>query len=102
MSTLSRLCEWYAGRCNGDWEHTYGVSIETLDNPGWAVRIDLRELGLSQHALLPVDGERGEANWISCKVEQEVFAGHGGPGNLEEIVTVFLDWASRAQRLSSL
>jgi hypothetical protein len=28
------LQEWYAGRCNGDWEHSFGVSTDSLDNPG--------------------------------------------------------------------
>lgn len=94
MSTLSRLTEWFSEHCNGEWEHTYGVSIETLDNPGWAVRIDLRELELTQLQFVSVQIERGEADWINCKVEQEVFVGFGGPSNLEEILAVFLDWAS--------
>ncbi len=29
-STLERLCSWYSQKCNGDWEHSYGVSIDTL------------------------------------------------------------------------
>ena len=41
MSTLARLEAWYLRQCNGDWEHLYGVTIETLDNPGWSVTIDL-------------------------------------------------------------
>lgn len=31
---LERLERWYAAQCNGDWEHTYGVKIGYLDNPG--------------------------------------------------------------------
>jgi hypothetical protein len=31
---LPWLQGWYATQCDGDWEHEYGVSIETLDNPG--------------------------------------------------------------------
>lgn len=26
-----------------DWEHSYGLNIINLDNPGWAVTIDLEE-----------------------------------------------------------
>jgi len=29
--------EWYQRKCDGVWEHTYGVRIETCDNPGWIV-----------------------------------------------------------------
>jgi hypothetical protein len=40
---LSLLEEWFVARCNGNWEHGSGISIETLDNPGWRVKIDLRD-----------------------------------------------------------
>lgn len=94
MNTLTRLSQWFAEQCNGEWEHTYGVSIETLDNPGWALRVDLREVDVKT-LFAPVRIERGETDWINCKVEQEVFVGFGGPSNLEEIVKIFLDWATR-------
>jgi len=37
---LTELQAWYVVQCDGDWEHTYGVKIETLDNPGWMLRVD--------------------------------------------------------------
>ena len=45
MKELEWLEQWYEKTCDGDWEHIYGISIDTLDNPGWRVRIDLRETG---------------------------------------------------------
>lgn len=33
--------KWYQAQCNGDWEHSYGIIIETIDNPGWSITIDL-------------------------------------------------------------
>lgn len=94
MNSLLRLSDWFAKNCNGEWEHTYGVSIETLDNPGWAVRIDLRELELARKEFQLVRVDRDDSDWINCKVESEVFIGFGGPCNLDEILTVFLDWAT--------
>lgn len=44
---LERLERWYAAQCNGDWEHTYGITIETLDNPGWTFKVELRDTYLS-------------------------------------------------------
>jgi hypothetical protein len=41
MSHLKALQEWYAAMSDGDWEHELGISIETIDNPGWVVSIDL-------------------------------------------------------------
>jgi hypothetical protein len=46
---LARLRAWYSARCDGNWEHEHGVKIDTLDNPGWSVVIDLEgtDLGCS-------------------------------------------------------
>ena len=32
---------WYVVQCNGDWEHSSGITITSLDNPGWLVKIEL-------------------------------------------------------------
>ena len=39
-NALQSLQDWYLAQCNGDWEHTYGVSIGTLDNPGWTLDVE--------------------------------------------------------------
>ena len=36
---IAGLEDWYADLCNGDWEHTGGIKIETLDNPGWCITV---------------------------------------------------------------
>jgi len=36
MDLLEQVEDWYSSQCNGDWEHQYGISIDTLDNPGWS------------------------------------------------------------------
>lgn len=43
MNDITWLEAWYQQNCDGYWEHSYGIEIETLDNPGWHVKIDLRE-----------------------------------------------------------
>ncbi|MEU1470579.1 Imm53 family immunity protein [Streptomyces sp. NPDC005761] len=37
------LQHWYASHGDGGWEHEWGVTIGTLDNPGWTVMISLEE-----------------------------------------------------------
>jgi hypothetical protein len=39
MNELRQIQDWYKSQCNGEWEHSCGLSIETLDNPGWRVQI---------------------------------------------------------------
>ena len=43
---LKALMEWYAAQCDGSWEHDYGIKIDTLDNPGWYLEIDLTDTPL--------------------------------------------------------
>jgi len=84
--------------CNGDWEHGNGVHVETLDNPGWHVKIDLNDTDL-EDIFFPIvkygvgkDSEPDDDNWLVCKVEDNIFHGHGGPEKLEEIFKRFLEW----------
>lgn len=35
MNALEWLTSWYKTQCNGDWEHSYGIEISTIDNPGF-------------------------------------------------------------------
>lgn len=86
---LQRLQDWYLGECNGDWEHSFGVKIDTLDNPGWMVTVDLAE---TQWELLEVPQrviERSEHDWVQAEVRKSQFVGVGGPRNLREILSIF-------------
>ncbi len=40
------LLKWYCKHCNGDWEHGTGIHIDTLDNPGWSIKINLEDTEL--------------------------------------------------------
>lgn len=95
MNQLTRLTEWYGKQCNGEWEHSFGVHVETLDNPGWLVKVDLTGTPLEHRPYSPF--ERGEpdtgANWLSCKIENKQFIGAGGARDLEAVLEAFLSWA---------
>jgi hypothetical protein len=43
MDTINWLQDWYKQNCDGDWEHSYGINIYTVDNPGWSVNIELTD-----------------------------------------------------------
>ena len=94
MNVLTELHLWYESQCNEDWEHQYGVSIETLDNPGWTVTIDLEDTGLEGKPFQTVEDLEPEREWIRCWVEELKFKGVGGPRKLEEILRIFLEWSS--------
>lgn len=89
MNVIKRLQVWYQRECNGDWEHSFGVRIETLDNPGWLVEIDLAETEWEDLQLAREIDERSESDWVQYEVCNQKFVGCGGPGNLEEILHFF-------------
>jgi len=97
-NSFESLEGWYSSQCNGTWEHEWGIDITTIDNPGWRVRIDLRETNLSGRDFEGVDIDRTSENWLRCNVTGEKFEGVGGVCNLSEILEIFLGWAARAGR----
>ena len=90
--TLTRIERWYASQCDGSWEHQYGLRIDTIDNPGWQVQVDLSGTPLRERTFDELNTDRTEANWLRCRVREGKFEGFGGPGNLKEILIVFLEW----------
>ncbi len=91
-SSLSKLEQWYASQCNGDWEHAYGVRIDTLDNPGWTVAIDLRDTRKEFCVLERQKIARTENDWIQYWVEERQFRVGCGPLNLSEATEIFVRW----------
>lgn len=92
---LGRLERWYAAQCNGDWEHTYGITIETLDNPGWTFKVELRDTYLSGRTFEEIRElqSRDHREFFRCSVKDDVFAGACPPNRLRELIATFLHWA---------
>jgi hypothetical protein len=95
MDTLEWLQAWYLKQCDGDWEHGYGVKIDTLDNPGWSVSISLIGTELERRTFNEISREASETDWIKCWLDDNCFEAVGGPLNLPEILDVFRKWASQ-------
>ena len=89
-TTLTRLQNWYRTNCDGDWEHSYGISINTLDNPSWTIKIDLSDTCLQNlHYDKKIDN--GTLDWIFIKVADKILEASGDPTKLTTILTIFLD-----------
>ncbi|MDN3015877.1 immunity 53 family protein [Paenibacillus sp. BSR1-1] len=89
--------KWYLQQCDGDWEHQFGISVQNLDNPGWMLTIDLEGTNLEDKHMDKIEIIRNEQDWLDCWIEFDKykykFHGAGGPNNLEEILTIFKNWA---------
>jgi hypothetical protein len=97
-NNLDWLQQWYISHCNGEWEDYYFIKIETLDNPGWVVKIDLGETELENRAYERFMVEESEDDWIDCSVKDGSFVGAGDPTKLDMILTEFRRWAERVEK----
>ena len=95
IDIISELQTWYTNTCDGEWEHGSGIRIETLDNPGWSVEIDLRGTALVKMTFDEIDINRDESNWIRCRITDGMFEGFGGSNNLAEVIAIFLSWSGK-------
>jgi len=96
MDEFAWLQTWFAAQCDGDWEHQHGVSIETLDNPGWVLRVNVECTHLEERVFDEYFVDRSESDWIRAIRLGETLVISGGPNNLSEIVTLFRKWADSA------
>ena len=93
---LAQLMEWYASQCDGDWEHEYGISIQTLDNPGWRLKINLagteHQDRILEHTVRDIVSD---TSWSDCWVEGTQFHAACGPRDLPEVINFFMKWIAR-------
>lgn len=96
-TALQRFQQWHKAQCNGEWEHSCGVGIATLDNPGWSLEIDLADTPLQHKMFTEVKRDYEQATeWITCFLRGGKFQGACGPEKLEEMLEIFLDWAEES------
>lgn len=88
MNAVKTLMEWYGSNCDGDWEHTFGVKIETLDNPGWAIAINLTETDLEGRTIEKKSVEDDD-DWYIVTSDGETFKGYGDPDKLQFLFDEF-------------
>ncbi len=88
-NVLKWLQDWYFSECNGDWEHSFGIKISTIDNPGWSVKIDLKETNLENMKVEHVLIENSEDDWYAYKIDNSKFESWGDPTKLEIMLEIF-------------
>jgi hypothetical protein len=92
VTPLRALQEWYESACDGDWEHSFGIRIETIDNPGWILTVDLERTSL--HGRLCDEEESSvDGFWISVKSDGQEFVAACDPCSLERAIDSFAKFA---------
>lgn len=92
QESLFWLQAWYKKQSNGVWEHSYGIKIDTIDNPGWKLIIDLKDTSLQGALVESKFIEKNENDWFSYKILNDQFVAYGGPENLVELINIFKEF----------
>ena len=96
-SALIRLSEWYLAQCDDLWEHRWGLSITTFDNPGFALKIELTGTKLENAEFEPIEFEINDSDrWYTCWKEGCEFHAVWVPSQIEAMIEHFLSWESFA------
>jgi Immunity protein 53 len=93
---LDTLREWYAAHCDGDWEQQYGVTIGTLGDSSWQLRVDLVGTALAGIELPRDLTVRGDDDWLEVWSDGYTFNANGGVSNLRELLAAFAGFAERS------
>jgi hypothetical protein len=89
------LLDWFQSHCNGDWEHGGGISISSLDNPGWSITIDLEGTELYDQSFNTINIDRSDNDWLYCFCKENKFEGRCGTINLPEVLQIFKNWTEQ-------
>ena len=95
MDLIKEVELWYLSHCDGDWEHGHGIKLQTLDNPGWRLKIYLIDTELESRPFQRLEAERDENDWFHCWVKEGFFEAACGPQNLEEVLGIFVEWSKK-------
>jgi Immunity protein 53 len=101
--SLKNLIDWYTIQCDGLWEHTNGITIHSLDNPGFSINIDLLGTRFENNCYQSIDWESNTDlgnEWISCyKTDEKIWVGACSPKQLERTIDLFIQWTLLSEQI---
>lgn len=83
------LQTWYSDRCDGDWEHEFGIKITTIDNPGWLLEVDLVGTDSEGFSMEKSRIEKGRERWMISWSDGKKFRVACDPLSLSESFVLF-------------
>ena len=95
LGLLSWIQNWFGSQTDGDWEHQCGIKIETLDNPGWAIFIDLKTPKFRETQLVIKKWNEDEENWGTIGITNGKFEAFVGVKNLSYALYIFKEFIEK-------
>jgi hypothetical protein len=94
--SIEFLQKWYKSQCDGVWEKKYGITIETVDNPGWWIEIDLENTEHVNKKFEKQKQDLGDNDWFFCFVRDQKIQGSSSPQYLGFILSQFCNWVDNS------
>jgi hypothetical protein len=88
-NVLVWLQKWFLSECDGEWEQEYGLHIETIDNPGWLLEIDLKYTTFENIQVETRQIDNSENDWYFYGIKNSVYKASGDPNKLEFLLLKF-------------
>jgi hypothetical protein len=92
-SDFKWLIDWFYSQCDGDWEHEYGIILETTADPGWSLSISISETELEKQHFIEQKKYVHKDDWFHCYVEAGELKGFCGIHDLQVLLHVFRKWS---------
>jgi Immunity protein 53 len=91
---ISWIENWYVSQCDSDWEHECGIKINTIDNPGWEIKIDI--VNHSYKVNIPWRRtEISDSDWYAFRIHDEYFEAIGDGQKLNFLLNLFKDFIEK-------
>lgn len=94
MGLLNWLQGWYIQECVNNKKYNLDeiINIDTIDNPGWHIRINLKATKFTRKILDEINVDNGDDDWVFIKLDKGVFEGVGDKNKLVYILEIFKTW----------
>lgn len=89
---LKWLQDWFFQNCNGRWEKKERFHLRNIDNPGWLLTLQAKDLTITPQKLNKIIIDRTEDDWLHSLFKNNEFISAGGPFNLNEVLHYFRCW----------
>ncbi len=97
MEIIDWIQNWFKENCDGKWEQGEGILINTLENPGWEVEIDISNTSIANIDLSWILNENGKHDWYGVKIENQKFNASGDAGKLEFLLNLFREMIEKIE-----
>ncbi|MDP1834608.1 MAG: Imm53 family immunity protein [Chlamydiales bacterium] len=95
---------WYHSQCDGEWEYSCILCMQTLDFPGWSIDIDVDETSLAARKFPSISIHESSSQWIDCWKEDSPskFKGRCSSNKVLEVLAIFHRWAKEFRMLRDI